>query len=89
MPRILAALCRAGIFLALLSPIVASAKRPPPPPMTDTITSREVVEKQLASPPVYPTRLSGAEAKRIHDRYIASIGTMIETTRDEQSRNGQ
>lgn len=85
-----AALRPAGLCLALLLAAPALAKRPSPPPQPAyTITARMIVEKQLAAQSSEPGRLSGTEAKRIHDRYLAGMGTPVQATRDEQGRNSQ
>ena len=73
---------------ALMLPVVVLGKRPPPPPPVDTVTSREVVEKQLEPQPPVPGRLSGPEARRIHDLYLLSIGRIIVTNQDE-ARSGK
>ena len=89
MPTPTAALGWAGACALLMLPAAVLAKRPPPPPMVDTTTSRMVIERQLAPQPAVPSRLSGAEAKRVHDLYLLSIGRILETNHDSDARGGK
>lgn len=79
----------AALAFLLLSTAASAGHRPAPPPKTPPITSRMVVEKQLDARATTGTAsLSGAEARRIYDRYLASIGTPIETANTISGPNG-
>ncbi|WP_419816570.1 hypothetical protein [Glacieibacterium sp.] len=78
-------------LVALLVPATVTARKAPPSaPAPDVITSRMVVDKQLAArSPTSGTGLGGAEARRIHDRYLSRIGVPLETGNTASSgRNG-
>lgn len=67
------------LFLCAAMCPAAAAAQPAPPRTAVSATAREVVDKQLAAKPVRPAGLSGAEASRIRDHYLDSIGRTLET----------
>jgi hypothetical protein len=45
-------------------------------------TAREIVERQLAAPPIHREPISGEEASRIRDVYMSRIGKKLEPQQD-------
>jgi hypothetical protein len=78
----------AGLALSLaMSVSVADARKAPPPePDKDRPTSRMVVERQLdAHSTAAGASTTGAEVRRIEDRYLSRIGVQLEVRDTSQS----
>ncbi|WP_269714218.1 hypothetical protein [Caulobacter sp. NIBR2454] len=58
--------------------LAAATAQPPPPPPPPSPTARNLVERQLASPPKPTTALSAEEARKIHTRYLERMGQKLE-----------
>ncbi|MGI4876494.1 MAG: hypothetical protein ACRYG4_03320 [Janthinobacterium lividum] len=68
-------------LIALALAPAAMAKKAPPAPAPEVITSRMVVEKQLAAQStVSGSAMTNVEARRIHDRYLSRMGVPLEAS---------
>jgi hypothetical protein len=65
---------------ALLIPATVCAA--PPALIPAAPTAREIVERQLAAPPVHHEPISGEEASRIRELYMSRIGKKLEPQQD-------